>query len=103
MNSMAADIRILTKHRILVFLAAIVILCSLILSSCSGTGSCVGVGGDILFSPVCKNDWTRGECQEWDDMQVNGAEWSYMGGETCEDLGYTDRCSDGSFRLPGDC
>lgn len=83
-------------------LALVVALFLVILSSCGGAGSCVGSGGDVLLSPVCKNGWTRAECQEWDDMEVNGANWDFKGG-TCERLGYTDRCSDGSFRLPGDC
>jgi hypothetical protein len=56
-----------------------------------------------LLSPVCKEDWTRIECQEWDDEGINGANWDFYGGDSCEDLGYTDRCSDGSYRYSGDC
>ncbi len=81
----------------------IIVLCSLILSSCSSTGTCVGLGGDVLLSPVCKDDWTRAECGEWDAEEINDASWKFNGGKTCEGLGYIDRCSDGSFRLPGGC
>jgi hypothetical protein len=76
----------------------------MILSACGGgTGACVGSGGDVLLSPVCKPDWSRAECQEWDDEGINGAEWNFFSGDSCQDLGYTDRCSDGSYRFPGDC
>jgi len=81
----------------------VIMLASLMLSSCSGTGTCVGSGGDVLLSPVCKDGWTKGECGEWDAEEINGAQWNYRGGKTCEGLGYTDLCSDGSFRLPGGC
>jgi hypothetical protein len=90
------------RRRTMFILALAIVVFLAILSSCSGSGSCVGSGGDILLSPVCKNGWTRAECQEWDDMEINDANWDFKGG-TCERLGYTERCSDGSFRLPGDC
>jgi hypothetical protein len=79
------------------------IIFAVILSSCGGSGACVGSGGNILSSPVCKEDWVKSECQEWDDMEINGAEWNFRGGASCEGLGYTERCSDGSYRLPGEC
>jgi hypothetical protein len=85
---------------VLVIVLALLLITSL--GGCSSTGTCVGSGGDILLSPVCKNYWTRSECREWDDMEVNGANWEYKGG-TCERQGFTDECSDGSFRYPGDC
>jgi hypothetical protein len=81
----------------------LIMLALLTLSGCSSTGTCVGSGGNVLLSPVCKDDWTRAECGEWDAEEINGAQWKYNGGKTCEGLGYTDRCSDGSFRLPGGC
>lgn len=83
-------------------LSLLAILLVLSLSACSNSGSCVGSGGDVLLSPVCKNDWTRAECREWDEMEVNSANWDFSQ-RTCERQGFTDRCSDGSFRLPGDC
>jgi predicted small secreted protein len=83
-------------------LTLLILLTAFALSTCSGVGACVGSGGNVLLSPVCKDGWTRAECREWDEMEVNDANWDFKGG-TCEGLGYTDRCSDGSFRLPGDC
>lgn len=79
MNTQADRIHMPKNTRLLISMAAMVFLCVLILSNCTSTGACVGAGGDILISPVCKNVWTRGECQEWSDMGVNGAEWKYMG------------------------
>ena len=83
-------------------LALLTILLVLGLSACSNSGSCVGSGGDVLLSTACKNAWTRAECREWDEMEVNSANWDFSQ-RTCERQGFTDRCSDGSFRLPGDC
>ena len=40
---------------------------------------------------------------EWDDEEVNNANWDFHPGQWCEDLGYTEECDDGSFRLPGEC
>jgi hypothetical protein len=28
---------------------------------------------------------------------------SFLSGDSCVDLGYTERCLDGSYRLPGHC
>ena len=85
---------------VLVFILMLLFITSL--AGCSSTGTCVGSGGDVLLAPECKNNWTRSECREWDDMEVNGANWNYKGG-TCEGQGFTDRCPDGSYRYPGDC
>ncbi|NIS81223.1 MAG: hypothetical protein GTO14_13700 [Anaerolineales bacterium] len=90
------------KAKVLIVVFFLVVLCTTILTSCGGSGACVGSGGSVLSSPVCKDGWTSSECQEWDDMGINDAEWKYRG-SSCESLGYTDRCSDGSYRLPGDC
>jgi hypothetical protein len=84
----------------------LILACALLLlvsTACSSVGTCVGSGGDVLLSPVCKDGWSRAECQGWDAEGINGASWDFRGGATCEGLGYTDRCSDGSYRLPGDC
>ena len=91
------------KYRTIYVIVIVIVFGALTLSSCSGTGACVGSGGGILLSPVCKDDWSKSECQEWDAEEVNGANWDFHGGKSCESLGYTDRCSDGSYRLPGDC
>lgn len=84
-----------------IFLALVAV--TVLLGSCSGTGACVGSGGSVLSSPVCKEEWTKDECREWDDEEINDADWTFRGGDSCDDLVYTDRCSDGSYRLPGDC
>ncbi len=75
------------------------LLCS---SGCASTGACVGAGG-ALSSPECKADWSESECNEWNSEAINGASWSYHAGDSCSDLGYTEECSDGSFREPGAC
>ena len=68
------------------------------IAGCGTGGVCIGTGGII---DVCKEDWTRAECNEWDAMQVNGANWNYSSG-SCEGRGYTVQCSDGSYVLPSD-
>jgi hypothetical protein len=68
----------------------------------SGAGACVGTGG-LLASPVCKEDWDEAECDDWDAQEINGASWSFNGGDSCTDLGYTEKCSDGSYRRSGAC
>ena len=69
----------------------------------TGSGTCIGIGGALTSGPVCKEDWTADECREWDQMEVNSADWTFNPWASCEDLGYTERCSDGSYREPGDC
>ena len=83
----------------------LVILIALVIGSCGGGGggTCVGSGGSILDAPVCKDDWTRGECGEWDELEVNDADWDFNAGGSCTASGFTELCSDGSYRLPGDC
>jgi hypothetical protein len=84
-------------------LFSLVTLPAAALVSCgSGTGACVGSGG-LLASPECKEDWDEAECEDWDAQEVNGASWTFHGGDTCDDLGYTEMCSDGSYRRPGAC
>ncbi len=67
-----------------------------------GGGACVGAGG-VLSSPVCKSGWSQSECQDWQNSGVDGATWTFQSGDSCMDLGYTEQCSDGSYRLPGHC
>lgn len=63
------------------------------LSGCAG--ACVSSGGIV---DICKNGWTASECAEWNDDRVNGARWQLRGG-TCQSLGYSVECCDGSFGL----
>ena len=94
--------RLGAKNMLLLLLPLIVF--PLLFSGClERTGACVGAGGSILSGPVCKEGWTADECQEWDDMEVNDADWTFHRGVSCEDLGYTEECADGSWRWPGYC
>ncbi len=56
-------------------------------------GACVGTG------PVeeCKQGWTSAECADWNSTGVNGDTWTFYGGQSCQDLGYTVQISDGSY------
>ena len=62
----------------------------------------MGAGG-VLSSPECKQDWSESECADFNTQGVNGATWSYHDGQSCPDLGYSEQCSDGSYRQPGAC
>lgn len=67
---------------------------------CGGSGSCVASAGIV---DECKQDWTRAECAEWDDIGVNGATWTWSG-RSCESRGFDVQCSDGSYvRTSSDC
>ena len=87
---------------VLIFFLCTLAVGAILFSSCSGAGICVGSGGSILLSPVCKEGWTSDECAEWDAQGISDANWNYYSG-TCADQGYTERCSDGSYRYPGAC
>jgi len=88
------------RLRVIPFL---VIFIALVTSSCRGPGTCVGSGGSVLDATVCKADWTSSECGEWDDAEVNDADWKFNSGGSCTASGFTELCSDGNYRLPGDC
>jgi hypothetical protein len=63
-------------------------------------GACVGTGGIV---DECKEGWTRDECEDWDAQEVNDASWSWHS-KSCEKLGYTVECADGSFVMSAsDC
>jgi len=87
--------------------ALLIVFVSLILATvqciCSVDGACVGSGGSILHSPVCKDEWYAAECRVWDDEGINDANWDFHTLRSCEGLGYTDQCSDGSYRWSGAC
>lgn len=87
----------------LLFASMAMVLYGLAVTGCGGgTGACVGSGG-ALSSPECKPDWDESECDDWNSQQINGATWTFHGGDACEDIGYSAQCSDGSFRKPGAC
>lgn len=79
----------------------LVVLASALMAGCGEPlGSCVAFDGIV---DVCKQDWTEAECQEWDELGVNGASWVFHG-ESCEDLGFGSTCADGTrVRTTGDC
>lgn len=91
------------RGRMVLLLVFLSLLMASVQCICSVEGACVASGGSILDSPECMNDWTRGECEEWDDMEVNDANWDFHPLRGCEGLGYVEECSYGSFRLPGAC
>ncbi len=74
-----------------------IVLCSgLSLSACGGSGgACTGESSP--GNGLCKDGWDQSECEEWDEDEVNGSSWTFHSGESCEDLGYTYECSDGSY------
>ena len=84
------------------YLTLLLVVAWLLAACGSGSGACVATGG-VLSSPACKQDWERAECDDWNSQQVNGSSWTFHGGEACAALGYTERCSDGSYRRPGAC
>ena len=70
--------------------------CALLLTSCAGSsGACVGESSP--GNGRCKDGWEREECEAWDEDEVNGSDWTFHAGEDCQDLGYTERCVDGSY------
>lgn len=50
------------------------------------TGVCTGYSADFN-STYCKDGWTEEECDEWDELEVNGVSWTFFKGQTCEERG----------------
>ncbi len=50
------------------------------------TGVCTGYSAEYN-STYCKDGWTKAECEEWDDIGVNGVSWTFYKGQTCEERG----------------
>ena len=76
----------LIRHsiRIISFLVA-----TLLISNCeklSRTGVCTGYSAEFN-STYCKDGWTKEECDEWNDQEINGVSWYFYAGQTCEDRG----------------
>ncbi len=65
-----------------------------------GTGACVGQYGTNKYE--CKENWDPEECEDWDTQQVNGSGWTFHAGDSCSSLGYTNKCSDGTY-VSGSC
>ena len=65
------------------------ITCLMFLGSNCGklsTGVCTGYSAEFN-STYCKDGWTKEECDEWDDLEVNGVSWTFHKGQTCEERG----------------
>jgi hypothetical protein len=73
------------------------------ISGCGIGGACVGTTGE--FPDICHNDYYADECDENNEIELNGATWVHHPGATCEGLGYTEECTNTSntFREPGAC
>lgn len=91
--SMARMVRILF---ITISSTAIVLSCSE-----DKAGTCVSSGGIV---DSCKPNFTRGECEEWNDESVNGANWSFST-TSCASRGFTVKCSEDAthVRTASDC
>jgi len=50
------------------------------------TGVCTGYSPEFN-STYCKDGWTQEECDEWNDLEVNGVSWTFHRGQTCEERG----------------
>lgn len=64
-------------------------VCLMLLGSNCGklsTGVCTGYSAEFN-STYCKDGWTKEECDEWDDLEVNGVSWTFHKGQTCEERG----------------
>lgn len=49
-------------------------------------GACSGYS-PVLDRTYCYDDWNEKECREWDDLEVNGADWTYTPDVSCFDIG----------------
>lgn len=49
-------------------------------------GVCTGYSAEFN-STYCKDGWTKAECEEWDEIGVNGVSWTFHKGQTCEERG----------------
>jgi hypothetical protein len=65
------------------------VICPLFLvTNCDklSTGVCTGYSSEFN-STYCKDGWTKAECDEWDELQINGVSWTFHRGQTCEERG----------------
>ena len=58
-------------------------------SSSGDTGVCTGYSS-ILERTYCYGNFTEDECGERDQQQVNGANWYFYEGQTCDDRGLNE-------------
>ena len=52
-----------------------------------GSGACVSDAVEFSFGlrVYCYSDWDQDDCASYNRQQVNGAEWSFYEGQSCED------------------
>jgi len=65
---------------------------SVSLAGCGGgVGACVS--DPVQFQEIgqrvyCYDDWDKADCDEHQTSQVNGVDWTFYGGQTCDDRGF---------------
>jgi hypothetical protein len=65
----------------------LVIAMALMITSCGkGTGVCTACCSQSGIT-YCKDNWTEDECADWNTQQVNGVQWHFHKGQTCEERG----------------
>ena len=71
-----------------IVITASFLCCVLMVSNCGkmNTGVCTGYSAEFN-STYCKDGWTEDECDEWDELEVNGVSWTFHKGQTCEERG----------------
>lgn len=76
---------------------AAVILIAFALTSCDwitggGVGTCVSDVVSYSFGDqvYCYDGWDESECDAYDADNVNGASWTFHGGQTCADRGLSE-------------
>jgi len=71
---------------VLLWLGLAGLLAVLGLSCGDGTGVCTGCCGPS-GTTYCKDGWTEEECDDWNAEGVNGVEWHFYEGQTCDERG----------------
>lgn len=73
-------------------LAASVFTALALLACGGGSGACVSDPVQYSFGlrVYCYSNWSSADCSVNNNDQVNGANWAFYGGQTCEDRSLTD-------------
>ncbi len=65
----------------------IVLLVLATFSGClEGIGVCTGYSAQYDRT-YCKDGWDKSECEDWDEQKINGVDWHFHEGRTCEERG----------------
>jgi hypothetical protein len=64
----------------------------LLFAACSGTGACVSdvVEFTSFLRVYCYDDFSKDECEDYDAQNINGANWTFYRGDTCDDRGLVE-------------